>query len=385
MPRSLMSAALLGAALAAGCTTAAEPTTSVPPTEAALRTPEPTNAATSVPVATTDTTTSTTVAPTTTTVAPKRPIVLGFAGDTSFTNGLDARDPFGDVIAELSAPDLMAVNLETTVAEVEVGTRVDKEFTFKSPPHSIELLTAAGIDAVQLANNHTLDFMRPAMLRTLELLDQADLPHAGAGTDPDAAYAPTFLDVGDWRIGVVAFSRVPCDWSASGENTRPEVAWTCDVFVDDAAAAVGRAAGGADVVVVMVHWGIEGDHCPQPFQRQLAQAWADAGADLVIGGHPHVLQGVERVGDAWLVNSTGNFAFPSARDATARTAIFEFTVSDDETTLHVIPVRVASGRPAPATGDDAASILSDLGRWSFGYVFDDSGAAIPTDEPSDCE
>jgi poly-gamma-glutamate synthesis protein (capsule biosynthesis protein) len=291
----------------------------------------------------------------------------------------------GDITDELSAPDAMFVNLETTIAESNVGTPVDKTYTFKSPPESVQLLTGAGIDAVQLANNHTLDFQRPALLRTLELLDEGDLPYAGAGTDPEAAYAPQYLDVNGWRIGLVALSLVPCSWSASGENTRPEVAWTCDPFVDGGVSAVAEASEEADVVAVMVHWGIERDHCPQPHQRDLAESWVAAGADLVIGGHPHVLQGVERIGDAWLINSTGNFAFPSAHQASARSALFEFTVTEDDgVSLRVVPVRISAGRPAPAAGDDAASILNDLGRWSFGYTFDEAGRAVATDEPGSC-
>jgi poly-gamma-glutamate synthesis protein (capsule biosynthesis protein) len=331
-------------------------------------------------------TTTTTAASTTTTPAPppKPPIVLGFAGDTSFTHGLHAQDPLGDVTAALSAPDLMFVNLETTVAEEDVGRPVDKTYTFKSPPESVGLLVEAGIDAVQLANNHTLDFERPALLRTLELLDEGGIAHAGAGTDPAAAYAPRYLEVDGWTIGLVALSRVPCSWSVSGENTRPEVAWTCDPFVVEGMSAVQEAAANSDLTIVMVHWGIELDHCPQSYQRDLATAWESMGADLIIGGHPHVLQGVERIGDAWLIHSTGNFAFPSARNTSARSAMFEFTVSEDGTSLRAIPIRISSGRPTPATGDDATAILDDLGRWSFGFTFDDGGYANATGEPGAC-
>jgi poly-gamma-glutamate synthesis protein (capsule biosynthesis protein) len=331
-----------------------------------------------------DSTRPTTTSTTTTTLPPKPVIKLGFAGDTSFTHGLDQRDPLGDVTDLLSAPDLMLVNLETTVAEPNVGTRVAKTYTFKSPPHSVGLLTSAGVDGVQLANNHTLDFERPALLRTLELLDEGGLPHAGAGPDADAAYSATVFDVEEWNVALVAFSRVPCDWAQSGENTRPEVAWTCDPFVVGTLGAVQRAAQGADLVVVMVHWGIERDHCPQPYQRDLAEAWIEVGADLVIGGHPHVLQGVERIGDGWLVHSTGNFAFPSAREASARSALFEFTVSESDIRLRAIPIRISDGRPAPAKGDDDAAILRDLSRWSFGFTFDENGRAMPTTEPSGC-
>jgi len=353
---------------------------------AAASEPPPTSAPTTTtpPTTTTVAPTTTTVAPTTTTLPPKPTIVLGFAGDTSFTHGLHARDPLGDITAVLSAPDLMFVNLETTVAEPDVGTQVNKTYTFKSPPESVGLLVDAGIDVVQLANNHTLDFQRPALLRTLELLDEGAVPYAGAGADPAGAYAPRYVEVDGWTIGLVALSRVPCDWSASGENTRPEVAWTCDPFIIDGMAAVQAAESQADLVIVMVHWGIELDHCPQTYQRDLAEAWIEMGADLIIGGHPHVLQGVERIGDAWLVNSTGNFAFPSARRASARTALFEFTVSEDDISLRALPVRITSGRPAIAAGNDATAILDDLSRWSFGYEFDETGTAMATDEAGVC-
>jgi len=346
------------------------------------RVPATTSTTTSSATTTTATTTTTSTTTTTTTTLP--PIVLGFAGDTSFTHGLDDRDPLGDATELLSEPDLMLVNLETTVAESDVGTAAPKRYTFKSPPDSVELLTDAGIDGVQLANNHTLDFGTPALLRTLELLDEGAMPHAGAGDDPAGAYAPRFFDVDGWRIGVVAFSRVPCDWAASGVNSRPEVAWTCEPFVPDTMAAVAEAAADSDLTVVMVHWGIEGDHCPQPYQRSLAEAWASAGADLIIGGHPHVLQGIEKVDGAWLVNSTGNFAFPSARSASAITALFEFTVSTDGISLQAHPIRIESGRPVPVTGSEAADILADLGSWSFGWTFDEDGTALPTDQAGVC-
>jgi poly-gamma-glutamate synthesis protein (capsule biosynthesis protein) len=326
----------------------------------------------------------TTTTSTTTTAAPLPPIVLGFAGDTSFTHGLEGRDPLGDAIGLLSAPDLTLVNLETTVAEPDVGTPEDKTYTFKSPPVTIDLLRAAGIDGVQLANNHTLDFGRPALLRTLELLDEAGIAHAGAGTDQAAAYEPVVFDVEGWRIGVVAFSRVPCGWAESGENTRPEVAWTCTAFVADTLRAVEAAAAVSDFTVVMVHWGIELDHCPQPYQRELAGSWELMGADLIVGGHPHVLQGVEKVGDAWLVNSTGNFAFPSARNASSHSAFFEVELTaDGETRLRAHPIRIESGRPVPAVSSHDG-IHEDLGRWSRGWRFDEDGYALRDDTPGVC-
>jgi len=353
--------------------------------EATFRSSTTTSTTTSTTASTTTTApTTTTIKPTTTTTTLPPPLVLGFAGDTQFTYGLDRRDPFADVTDVLSAPDLMFVNLETTIAESDVGTPADKTYVFKSPPDSVALLTDAGIDGVQLANNHMLDYGSDGVIRTLELLDEAGIARAGAGVDREAAYAPRMITVGTRTVAVVAFSRVPCDWSRWNPDSRPQVAWTCDAFVDDTVAAVDAAAAEADVVVVMAHWGIEGDHCRQPYQRDLAELWAEHGADLIIGGHPHVLQGVERIGDAWLVDSTGNFAFPSARGQTADSAIFEFTITQGDVTLQAIPVTIHGGRPQPAEGTVRESILDLLTSYSFGVAFDNDGIAVPTDIPGRC-
>ncbi len=342
------------------------------------------SATTTVPATTVATTTLpvTTTLPATTTLPP---LVITFAGDTSFTHGSETRDPLGDITDWLSAPDLMFVNLETVIAEPDVGVEVDATFTFKSPPVSVDLLNAAGIDAVQIGNNHILDWGPDGVARTIELLDAGGIASAGAGVDPEAAYAPTFIEKKGWRIGFVSFSRIPCHFAASGENTRLQVAWACDPFIRDTIQAVKDASADADFVIVMVHWGLERNNCPEPYQRELARAWAQFGADLIVGGHPHVLQGVEQVEGKWLINSTGNFAFPSARGPSSYSAMYEFTITENDVALRVRPVRIVAGRPQPANASDTAKILADLDGWSFGYDFDDTGAAIPSSEPSVCD
>jgi poly-gamma-glutamate capsule biosynthesis protein CapA/YwtB (metallophosphatase superfamily) len=342
---------------ACGAAAGSEPDPSV--TRVEVLSPLPT-VPTGLPASTTPTT-ATTAPP------PRAPVAVGFAGDTSFTHGLAGRDPLGDVIELLTAPDLTAANLETTVAETDVGSPLDKRFIFKSPPGSVEVLTAAGVDVVSLANNHTLDYRRDGLLRTMELLDAGSILHFGAGVDPAAAYAPVIARAGEWTIAFVGFTRVECGWVSDDPTRWPEAAWACPGFEDRTVAAVAEAADSADVTVVMVHWGIELDHCPQPHQRELAAAWVEAGAELVIGSHPHVLQGIERINDAWIVYSTGNFAFPSARGPSARSAYYEAELAESGVTLRVTPVTIVEGRPRPAAGDAASAILDDLAAWSFGW------------------
>ena len=108
-----------------------------------------------------------------------------------------------------------------------------------------------------------------------------------------------------------------------------------------------------------------------------------AGADAVIGSHPHILQGVEQIDGRWVVHSTGNFAFPSARNDSSYSAIFLMTVTMDDVTLEAQPIRIVRGRPVPADSS-RAGILDDLTDLSFGYDFTDAGTAIASQETGRC-
>ena len=326
---------------------------------------------TSTSTSSTTTTSSTSTTTTTTTTVPQ-PLVLGFAGDTSFTHGLSGSDPLAGVAGLLAEPDFTIVNLETTVAEAGVGRPMDKRFVFRSPPASVDLLTEAGIDGVSLANNHSLDYGKKALDRTLELLGEGDLLVAGAASDPEAAWDPHFVELAERTVAVLGFTRLPCSWSTADPAARPGVAWACEPFLDSTHSAVEAADHEADLVVVLVHWGRELAACPDEDQRQLARQWAEAGADLIVGSHPHVLQGVEKIGDTWVVYSTGNFAFPSAREASARTAFFRFEIGE-KSRLRVTPLRADWGTPYPPSERESETILGLLSDRSFGFRFDEKG------------
>lgn len=312
--------------------------------------------------------------------------MLGFAGDTTFTDGLDQRDPFGAIIELTSGPDLMVVNLETAVADPGVGRPpVDKRFLFRSPPDSLDLLVEAGIDVVALANNHTLDFGVDALAQTIAEIDARPLRRVGAGLDEVEAYEPLVVDVGEWRVGLVSLSRVPCDWSASGDNVRPQVAWACPSLFDRAVDAVRSAQEQADVTVVMVHGGEEGVLCPSPFMIELEEEFAAMGVDAVINGHPHVLQGLTRLGDTWVAHSLGNFAFPPSRGITGNSAIIELIVREGGVELAVVPVRSDGGVLSVPTDAVRTDILEQVQRFSDGVVVEiDGSVAVDETFVGDC-
>ncbi len=374
----------------AGCGAAASHTVVESATSASLVAPVGTVPVNTVPVSTVPVSTAPISTAPISTVPARSPIVLGFAGDTSFTDGLDQRDPFGQVIEMLAAPDLMVVNLETAVADPGVGRPpVDKQFLFRSPPAALDLVVAAGIDVVALANNHTLDFGADALAQTLEEIDRRGLGRVGAGLDEADASTPLIVEVGDWTIGLVALSRVPCDWSASGENVRPQVAWACPALFARAEAAARSAVAQADVTVVMIHGGEEGVLCPSPFMLDLERTFAELGVDAVIDGHPHVLQGLTRHGETWVAHSLGNFAFPSARGITANSAIVQLHIGEVGSAtaieLSVVPLRAAGGVLTVPTEAQRAEILGQVERYSQGVVLDADGRAlVDLDHLGDC-
>ncbi len=324
-------------------------------------------------------------ATTTTTTVTVDPVTLVFGGDVSLTHGLVDADPFADVATVLQAADLSWVNLETAVAEESFGFALDKEYLFRSPPAAAGLLAAAGIDGVALANNHSLDAGTAGLERTIELLDQAGVKHAGAGMNSDQAYAPVVEQVGDTTVAVVSFSRVLPDSSWAATAGSAGLASAYHPFIERSAAAVAEAAEEAEVVVVMVHWGIELSACPEQYQRDLAALWSEAGADLIVGSHPHVLQGIEQIGGTWVMYSTGNLAFPSAySEATTRSVLFEAAIIGDEISLMVRPVRLVDGRPTPADEADRVSIIESLNEASWSASIGDGGLAVSAGGDSSC-
>lgn len=385
--------ACAGALVAAGCgssevtfATTTTATSAAPTTTAPAATPT-TPSTTAAPTTTTPPTTAPPTTAPPTTAPPREPVVIGIAGDSTFTNGLETRDPFGTITELLEAPDLMIINLETAVADSGVGRPpVAKSFLFRSPPASLDLLVEAGIDGVTLGNNHTLDFGVPALEQTLQEIDSRGLLRTGAGLDEAEAYTPLIAAVGDWTIGIVSFSRVPCDWSASGENVREQVAWACPPFVEMADATVEAALDAADVVIVAVHGGAEGELCPSSFMTELNQRWADLGVHAVVNGHPHVLQGVTILDGGnqptLVAHSTGNFAFPPSRGITGNTAIIELVVSEPdadaspEVAMRIVPVRSDGGVLTVPSDAQRAAIIEQMNGVSSGAVVTDDGMVV---------
>lgn len=225
--------------------------------------------------------------------------------------GFDAL--FEDVAPRLRQADLAFANLETPIAP-RTG-RGSRAFVFNAPPELLPALRHAGIGLVSFANNHVYDQGRPGLVETMAELRSAGLPFVGAGDTCDDASKPTLLNVNEIRVAFLGATRL-FNQDLNGKPDQP-CAWLLDEAVAKRRIAEARD-GGAELVVLSIHWGLEYETSPRKQEVDLAHRLIDAGADVILGHHPHVLQPVEIVeasdGRLGLVAySLGNFVSNQSR------------------------------------------------------------------------
>jgi poly-gamma-glutamate synthesis protein (capsule biosynthesis protein) len=283
-------------------------------------------------------------------------VTLAFAGDVHFT-GRTARllnDPataFGPVASVLRAADFTAVNLETSVTSR--GTPQPKTYHFRTVPTAFTALRDGGVDLVTMANNHVLDYGTVGLADTLAAARAARFPYVGIGTDAAAAWAPYVTTVKGMRIAVIGVSQVAelaSSWVATASG--PGEANAIDL--GRTLAAVRAARRLAPTVIVFMHWGTEGQACPDPGQLSLARKLSAAGATIIVGAHAHMLQGSGWLGHTFVAYGMGNFLWWENSYSTA-TGVLELTLHPHAPlTARFIPA-VVSGTGQPVVDRGAAA------------------------------
>lgn len=296
---------------------------------------------------------------------PDGPVVLlggDVHGESPIAEALSAgRAPLNGLAEDLDDADVVIVNLETPVGPP--GTSADKDIIFRADEALLEGVAAAGVDVVNLANNHALDQGPDVLEETISAAQRHGLEVVGAGADAEAAWAPALLEVGGEIVAVLGMSDVvPSPAWEAGDG--PGIASALDH--DRAEAAVRDAAGRADHVVVTVHWGNEFRECPSIVQTALAHRLIAAGADVVAGHHPHVVQGLEQRGDAVIAYSLGNLVFYAATEDTREAALLRVELGD-QPAHELLPVVLDSdGLPRTAAEAAAERILERIRQRSPG-------------------
>ncbi len=311
----------------------------------------------------------------------EKPVTLVFTGDILLEGTTLAAYQNGGLNGILSPEladifqnaDILMVNEEFPFGTT--GEKApDKQYTFRTDPQYVTAFQEMGADVIGLANNHVLDFGQSALMETFETLDRAGLKYAGAGADLSRAKELQVFEINGKRFGFLAASRVWPEASWAATDAHPGVFGTYDPAMLLSAIRSAKEEAGCDYVTVFVHWGIERNQLPEDYQRNLAAQYADAGADLVIGMHPHVLQGMEVINGTPVFYSLGNFIFGGR---SYDTAVVQARINPDGTTeFTVIPCMASGGCTRKAEGEDAMRIYNTLNSISFGTAVNENGTLM---------
>lgn len=268
--------------------------------------------------------------------------------------------PFDGMRRIIEAADLAIGNLEMPLATTG-NPLPEKEFTFVGQPKLAEGIANAGFDVLALANNHMGDYGDDALLETLEVLSANNLRYCGAGPNLQAARLPAIVRLQNAQIAVLAYSKTyPFEFFAA-ETNPGTVNGIAEIFVPD----IRAAREWADLVVVSFHWSGELVTEPREYQEWLGRQVIDAGADLVFGHHPHVLQGIEIYKGKIIAYSLGDFVFGSSSESKHTGAILRVTFRDGETKRgEIIPINVDNRevqfQPRTLSGDAAGMAIDEI-------------------------
>ena len=279
---------------------------------------EKTTEETTIEEKTTEETTTEETVQETTTEQQEQEVSFLFAGDICLEeNGfvLDYYDQRGQELENCMSPyllermeeaDIFFLNHEYTISNR--GSKLDKYYTFRANPSRMGILKEMSVDAVSLANNHIYDYGYDAFEDTLNLLDEAGIRHVGAGMNASEAEEVLYFDVKGIRIGVVAASRAEKNIiTPQAKESTPGVFWMYDSTRLNEV--VAEADSKCDFLIAYLHWGTEDSKYFEDYQHEIAERLIANGVDAIIGGHPHVVQGMEFIEDVPVLYSLGDFWF----------------------------------------------------------------------------
>lgn len=241
-------------------------------------------------------------------------VKIGFVGDVMLARGVegaiknfgdsDFRFPFLRIAEKLQEYDFLFGNLEGPVSDK--GENLGSAYSFRMEPKAIDGLKFAGFDILSVANNHIGDWGEEAMKDAFSHLKEAGILYVGGGFDKEEAYKPRIVDIKGTKIAFLGFSQFGKNYLEAGGLNQVGLAFA---YEDEIEKRTREAKEKSDIIVVSFHWGDEYQKEPNDYQKRIGRLAVEAGADLVIGHHPHVIQPVEKYQDSYIAYSLGNFVF----------------------------------------------------------------------------
>lgn len=310
-------------------------------------------------------------------------VTLGFVGDILFDDeyavmanllrrGASIENGVSEeMLAQLQGVDILVANNEFPFTDRGTPTE-GKAYTFRADTGTVDYLHDLGVDVAVLANNHIYDFGETGLLDTLDTLSGAGIPFVGAGENLKEASDPIYFIINDIKIAVVAATQIerldnPDTKGATETSAGVFRCWNPEKLYET----VSMAKENSDFVIVYIHWGTENVTEPDWAQLEQAPKLAQAGADLIIGDHPHCLQGITYYEDTPVIYSLGNFWFNSK---TVDTGMVQIALDQDGLKeFRFVPAIQSDCRVDLAYGEDTDRILSMMRTLSPNVSIDEEG------------
>jgi poly-gamma-glutamate synthesis protein (capsule biosynthesis protein) len=311
----------------------------------------------------------------------KETISLSFVGDVSLADNwyiMPKYDGIGkkvygilseDVVDIMKNSDIMVANNEFTISN-RGEQMAGKTYTFKASPERLSIYEEMGVDLVTLANNHVYDFGKDAFYDMLDSLEEYNLPYIGAGRNLEEAMKPYYFIINGYKIAFVNATRAEKN-ILTPEATEDEGGvlrcYDPTIFSE----VIKEAKQESDYVIALVHWGREDSHQLEDVQVSTSRTYIDAGADVIIGTHAHVLQGIEFYNDKPIIYNLGDFIF---NNETKDTGIFQITLSEDGTLeYYFIPCLEQDEYTKTLEGEEKQRVIEEMISWSKNVSIDSSG------------
>ncbi|MDD5013876.1 MAG: CapA family protein [Atribacterota bacterium] len=277
-------------------------------------------------------------------------ILLMAVGDI-YINREDPNTTFRDILPLLNNKDILLGNLETTLFDDMLPIAPGRTTALKASQRMVEGIVNANFDIMCISNTHTTDYGPTGLLKTIEVLDRNKILHTGAGKNLDEALKPVIIEKNNLKIGFLSYEATVWSFFAGAEKGKPGAAKIIvnpllpspHVAKEDIvkmAENIRKVKSTIDVLVVSLHCGAELTTTLTPHQKSIAHSAVDAGADIIIGHHPHVIQGIELYKGKVICYSLGNFVFDNEifKNPEDATIIFKANITPTKINVSLIPV-----------------------------------------------
>lgn len=280
-----------------------------------------------------------------------------------------------DVVSELQSADISVINNEFVISDAGAAL-AGKAYTFRAKPSNVSYLEAFGTDLANMANNHTYDYGADALLDTINILERAGIATVGAGANLEEAKAVKYFVVNGKKIAFVSATEIERFYNYTKQATETEAGVLKTLDTTIFSQVIAEAEKKSDYVIAIVHWGTEGMYNYTSSQHNMAEVFVNAGADVVVGGHPHRLQGIEYINDSPVLYSLGNFWFSTG---TLYTTIAQVEIdSDGQLALQLIPCIQQDVSVSMLSEEESVGFYKFMADLSTNIVIDNNGYVYNT-------